>query len=354
MIALLAALALAGCHAFGPDALKGTHPLYNDAIVESMNQQFLQNVVRLRYRDPVFFLDVASVTATLKLDLSGGLDQSEIGLNGGGDLLKYSFGAAYTTQPTISYSPLQGEGFVKSVLSPVPLEALFTLAGSGWSARRVFGLCVERINGIENAPGASGPTPALAPDDNRQFNHLLTLMEGLAGEQLIFPEIDPQTKEPRLHIRSTPEHQDRIREIKDLLGLDPNLEVYRVDSDFLRSHGDAVSIRTRSLMSIFFYLSQRVDVPPSHRTAGLVTVTRDRDGSEFDWGDTPAGRQFHIRQGEEVPERTFLAIPYRNHWFYLADNDLESKSTFMLLMQLFRLQAGAAKSTGPTLTIPVR
>jgi hypothetical protein len=45
---------------------------------------------------------------------------------------------------------------------------------------------------------------------------------------------------------------------------------------------------------------------------------------------------------------------YRNQWFYLADNDLESKSTFMPLHQLFRLQAGAGKSAGPTLTFPVR
>ena len=50
----------------------------------------------------------------------------------------------------------------------------------------------------------------------------------------------------------------------------------------------------------------------------------------------------------------FVAIPYRGEWFYLADNDLESKSTFMLLTQLFRLQAVAAKSAGPTLTLPVR
>jgi hypothetical protein len=63
---------------------------------------------------------------------------------------------------------------------------------------------------------------------------------------------------------------------------------------------------------------------------------------------------FHIRQSENQADMTFVAIPYRGQWFYLADNDLESKSTFMLLTQLFRLQAGAAKSAGPTLTLPVR
>jgi hypothetical protein len=351
---LAAAAVLAGCDSFGPDALRGTYPLYNDAIVESMNQQFLQNIVRLRYRDPVFFLDVASVTASLKLDLSAGLDQSEIGLNGGGDLLKYSFGAAYTTAPTLSYAPLQGENFVKSMLSPIPLETLFALAGSGWSGRRVLGLCVERINGVENAPSASGPTPDLAPERGGRFERLLDLIEAAGRDQLIFPRADPESKAPKLYLRPSPGQDGTAREIKAILGLDPALEAFRVDSDFLGARPDTVSIRTRSLMNIFFYLSQHVDAPKAHQSAGLVTVTRNRDGSEFDWGATSGGRRFHILESEDRPDLAFLAIPYRGHWFYLRDDDLESKSTFMLLMQLFRLQAGAAKSSGPALTLPVR
>lgn len=352
---LTIAAVIAGCDSFGPDSLRGTHSLYNEAIVGSVNEQFIQNIVRLRYRDPTFFLDVSNVAATMKLDLSGGLDQSTIGLSGSGDnILKFSAGAAYSTQPTISYAPLQGEEFVKSVLSPIPLEALFALTGSGWSARRVFGLCVERINGLENAPTASGPTPKVSPDRYHRFDRLLQLVEEVVNEGLIVPHIDPNTKEPQLEIRSSPEHSDTIREVKDLLGLDQNLEVYRIDGDFLRSRPDTLSIRARPLMSIFFYLSHHVDTPQAHQAAGLVTVTRNRDGSEFDWGGTPAGRLFHLRQSEEEPDLAFLAIPYRGHWFYLADNDLESKSTFMLLTQLFRLQAGAAKSAGPALTIPVR
>ena len=354
LLVLTVTALLTACNAFGPDALRGTHPLYNDAIVHSMNDQFIQNVVRLHYRDPVFFLDVASVTASMKLDISGGLDQASSQLNGGPDILKYSLGADYTTSPTISYAPLQGEDFVKSVLSPIPIEALFALSGSGWSTQRVFGLCVERINGIENAPSASGPTPGTAPSPGLQFKRLMQLIEVVSHAQLIVPRINPKTKEPQLEIKSSPEFREQIREIKELLGLDQSLEVYRVNGDFLASSPDTISIGTRALMSIFFYLSHHVDSPPPHKAAGLVTVTRNKDGSEFDWGTTAAGRLFHIRQSEEQPNLAFVAIPYRGRWFYLADNDLESKSTFMLLMQLFRLQAGAAKSAGPALTIPVR
>ncbi len=182
----------------------------------------------------------------------------------------------------------------------------------------------------------------------------MQLIEVVSHAQLIVPRINPKTKEPQLEIKSSLEFREQIREIKELLGLDQNLEVYRVNGDFLASSPDTISIGTRALMSIFFYLSHHVDSPAPHKAAGLVTVTRNKDGSEFDWGTTAAGRLFHIRQSEEQPNLAFVAIPYRGRWFYLADNDLESKSTFMLLMQLFRLQAGAAKSAGPALTIPVR
>lgn len=345
--------AISGCNSFGPDALRGTHPLYNDAIVSSMNDQFIQNIVRLHYRDPTFFLDVASVTASMKLDMGGGLDQSSVGLNGGADIMQYSLGGAYSTTPTISYAPLQGENFVKSVLSPIPIDVVFALSTSGWNVQRVFGLCVERMNGIENAPNASGPTPPKAPESGQNLKRLMQLVEEVSAEHLVAPRTDPKTKEIQLEIKSSAAFAKQIREIKDLLGLDQNREFYHVTSDFIARRPDTISIRTRSLMNIFFYLSHHVDTPQAHQDAGLVTITRNPDGSVFDWGTTAAGSMFHIRQSNEQPDMAFVAIPYRGNWFYLADNDLDSKSTFMLLMQLFRLQAGSAKAAGPTLTIPV-
>jgi hypothetical protein len=346
---------MSGCHSFGPDGLRATHPLYNAAIVDSQNEQLIQNIVRLHYRDPAFFLDVVSVTSSLKMDLSAGLDQSAFDLSSGGtDVLKFSAGGAYSTTPTISYAPLQGENFVKSVLKPIAIEDMFALAGSGWSTRRLLSLCVEHINGLENAPTASGPTPKLSPKNIEPFKRLLQLFEALAEEDLIVFKVNADSKAIQLEIKSSSVHHAAILEVKQLLNLDPNLEVYRVTNDFFEHKRDTISINTRSLMNIFFYLSHHVDTPKEHQLAGLVTVTRNKDDSEFDWSKTAGGSLFHIHQSEKQPDMAFVAIPYRDQWFYLADNDLESKSTFMLLTQLFRLQAGAAKSSGPTLTLPVR
>ena len=334
----------------GPDHLRGTHPLYNAAIIDSMNEQFLNNLVRLHYRDPTFFLDVSSVAATMRLSLNGtvsGQVNADSPLSLGAD-------TTYETYPTISYAPLQGEDFVKSLLSPISIDALLALTGSGWSLKRVFGLCVESINGIENAPSASGPTPAKAPKHYQEWNRLMEVFERFEEDHLIEARLDPKTKTLKIEFQSTPEHDTDIREIKSILHLDQNLRIFNVEGDSIERTPDTVRIVTRPLMSTFFYLSHRVDVPLEHEKAGWVTVTKNRDGSGFDWSQTPAGKLFHIRESEDRPENPFVTIPYESHWYYIPKNDTESKSTFLLLTQLFRLQAGAAKSIGPTLTIPVR
>jgi hypothetical protein len=172
------------------------------------------------------------------MDLNAGLDQSAFDLaQGGADILQLSAGGAYTTSPTITYAPLQGEGFVKSVLRPISIEDLFALTGSGWSGRRLLGLCVERMNELVNAPNAPGPMPKFSPNHIDPFNRLLQLFDEVMNEGLIIPRIDPNTKETQLEIKSSPAHHDAIREIKQLLGLNQNLEVYHVNSDFLQHKG---------------------------------------------------------------------------------------------------------------------
>ena len=60
--ALVAAVVLAGCKSVGPRTIQGARFNYNEAIAHSWNQQLLLNLVRLRYRDTPFFLEVNSVS----------------------------------------------------------------------------------------------------------------------------------------------------------------------------------------------------------------------------------------------------------------------------------------------------
>ena len=53
------------------------------------------------------------------------------------------------------------------------------------------------------------------------------------------------------------------------------------------------------------------------------------------------------------PEKSLVAIRYRGHCFYIADNDFVSKRTFAFVATLLALQSGEAKPTAPVLTLPV-
>ena len=346
---------LASCNSFGPDSLKGSHPLYNEAINDSMNEQFMLNLVRLHYFEPTFFLDVTNVAATMKLDFNGGLDQTALGVtDSASDLIKFTAGSEYYTQPTISFAPLQGDAFVRSLLMPISLESIFELTNSGWSARRTFGLCVERINELENVPTASGPMPQTSPNSTDKFQRLMDLVETVRSGHIIIWNYEEKTKQAIIHVRHHTRYEKEIAEIKQLLDLDPNRDNYIVSGNTSIKNRETISIDSRSLMSIMFYLSHNVDSPPEHQQTGLVRVTKSVSNTPFEWSQTPAGKIFRIHQSDWRPRNGFLAIPYLDHWYYIEPNDLESKATFMLLTQLFRLQAGASKFPAPVLTVPVR
>ncbi len=348
---ILLLLLMSGCRTIGPNEITGTHSLYNQAISTSLDRQLLQNLVRLRYRDTPFFLGVGSVTASLKLEASGGTD-SELNTGTGGNLLMPNVGISYSSGPTISYAPLQGEDFLRNLLTPISLESLFVLMQSGWSAKRVIGMTVEKINDLENAPTASGPTPSAPPANQDRFLRLLELLESKRSLDRIQTKIDSSTGELFLLLDETG-LETEVTEIKSLLNLNREQKSFKIDGSIFQPNPETISIRTRSIMSILFYLSHNTDTPAEDEAKGLVTVTKTREGNPFDWQQTAAGSQFRVLVSDKEPKGAFLAIPYRGNWFYLDDSDLDSKSSFLLLTQLFNLQAGNINRPGPTLTIPV-
>ena len=146
---------------------------------------------------------------------------------------------------------------------------------------------------------------------------------------------------------------DAYAEIIELLGVAPGQPYYRL-SLALEGAGskNGITIQTRSLNGVLHYLSHAVAVPDSHSRQGLVTLTKRKEGGPFSWSEVMSDL-FSIRVASNSPDSAAVRIPYRGHWFYIADADLSSKSTFSLLAQLFALQAGSGEQLRPMLTIPV-
>jgi len=115
----------AGCR-FGPSTVAPDRFDYTLAISESAKNQMLLNMVKIRYGDVPVFTDVSSVISQYELD------------NG----LNYNFqweypptvrtpsvggSSSYSERPTITYAPVSGEKFTKSILTPIPPAAIFFL-----------------------------------------------------------------------------------------------------------------------------------------------------------------------------------------------------------------------------------
>jgi hypothetical protein len=315
----------------------------------------LLNLVRLKYRDEAYFLTIASITASLNFTGNVGINSS-ITSGSIGNSISPSLGISYSDIPTITYQPLYGENFLKSVLSPIPLESLLVMTQSGWDIKRIFGLCVERVNNLFNAPRASGPTPDLEPEF-KQFKKMLDLLEELQFKGKIEMGLNVYNNKELVILFEANNDYKLINKLAELLNFkltEKNKVYVKIGTNFLNSDTNQLTIRTRSISSLLFYLSQNIEIPKEHITKGLVTETLTKTGTKFDWSQSPAGEIFKVNISNSYPENAFLAVNYRDHWFYIADNDLKSKSTFMLLIQLFDLQAGQTAYSVPTLTLPVR
>jgi len=154
---------IAGCESLGAKVMKGERIQLNAAVQQTNDKQLLLNLVRLRYRDTPAFLEVSSITSqpTFETTVQAGAELERADVNT--DLFTFGAGAAYSAQPTLIYTPLQGDAFIQRLLTPLTLEKLVLLYQSGWHIQRLLLLGVQSMNNVKNAFRASGPTPGRAP-----------------------------------------------------------------------------------------------------------------------------------------------------------------------------------------------
>ncbi len=351
LTALALCLTTTACQSVGPRSLQYGRGLYNVAIQRTNGEQLLLNLVRLRYRDAPLFLEVTSISSSLTLELAGGVAGTAGGAAGAS--VTPSSSVNYTERPTISYAPLQGERFGQQFLAPIELRDILLLYHSGWAIDRIFKVFLQRMGPLPNAPRASGPTPDTEPL-YRDFFHACELLRKLwaAGKlDLAYSEYGQQPV-ILLRIDPTMAASPEVATLSHLLGL-PAPSTTLLLSDLARPGDPAVvPIVPRSLLAGMYYASQGIEVPPEDVQAGRVTLTRTADGQPFDWR-LITGRILQVKHAKRRPMDAYVAVLYRNLWWYIDDGDLDSKSTFSFLSQTLELQSGEMKQSGPVLTLPI-
>lgn len=349
-------LFLSSCHIPSKMALEGSggRNAYNIAIQVSNNEQMLLNLVRLRYFDNPYFIDVSTVTTQFTYRAAASASIPIPGLNStnpltlGGDI-------SWQNQPTLQFIPLEGQAFSQQLLTPIDLTTIQQLIYSGWDVDRVFRLVIQSFDELDNAPEASGPILERLPN-YENFFEATSLMryfqlrnELRMGVQL---KEEKEKSTSKLQIAFPYEGEEAKRLASKLKGVYSSNGNYVLSMELGFNVKGQIGVYPRSILSCMYYLSRGVEVPKIDQKMGKAPSTLNNENHLFAWRDL-IGSLMKVKTCNYLPKNAYVAVKYRNHWFYIDDADLQSKKTFLLLLQLYNLQAGKPKASPPVLTLPL-
>src|SRR5262245_57809242 len=351
----LAAVGLAivsGCRSIGPATVARDRFDYSGSMSESWKRQTLLNIVKLRYLDPPIFVDVGQIVSGYSL---------ETGVNVGGQLsssdaiqrnsLLLGTSARFTDRPTVTYMPLTGNKFVKGLMMPLPPESVFFTIQSGWPADGVLFAAAASINGLKNQETSLGGVNPPDPDFLRALALLRKIqLSGAVGMRVMQ---DPQKRDTTLltfRVKDISEETlNDVRELRRLLRLDPDASEIKLVFGATAANDKELAVLTRSILHLMQTMASQVEVPPED-----LAQTRAVPGWESAQDKPGAMRLVRIQSSKRKPTDTFVAIDYRDHWFWIDDRDLKTKRAFAFMMMLFTLADTSDKENLPLITIPAQ
>ena len=340
---------LTGCASIGPQTIDRDRFDYTTAVAESWKTQMLLNIVKLRYSDTPVFLDVPSVISQYaiqgRINLGAGWNTSLTA----GDTQTVGVEGSYAERPTITYTPLSGEKFTRSLLTPIPPASLLFFIQSGWPVKLLFELCVKSVNDLDNRSTA----PGFARTADPEFQEWLELMTRIQRSGAVGTQIVRKDKWEAAVIsfrrKVDPEIARDITEARQLLGIDPNATEITVTYGSTATANNKVAMLTRSIMEIIIEMASQIDVPAEHVTEGRTYATAPEIGP-----GTDQVRPFsRVHTGRERPADAFALIRNRGRWYWIDDRDRLSKLHFTFLMVLFSLAETGAVPQTPLITVPI-
>jgi hypothetical protein len=347
MISLGALWLLSGCTGIGPATVPRDRFDYTATISDSWKNQMLFNMVKIRYGDAPVFLDVSSVIS--QYQIAGGVNLGAT-INYPPSSTSGSLGLAgtYVERPTITYTPIMGDKFARSLMSPVPPPAILSLMQAGYPVDLVFRLLVQEINGVRNRFGGESRAQSAEPE----FYSLIDRMRKIQSAGAIGMRFKRKEKEESTFLVMRGERDPVIealsKEVRKILGLDPHATEFTVVYGAVSRDDKEIAILTRSILEVIIDLSADIEVPAPH-------VEEKRVGPTYVEEAVKDGRILplvRIHSSSKKPDDAFVSVSYRGSHFWIDDRDLMSKKMFSFLMFVFTLVETGEKGTAPIVTVP--
>ncbi len=254
LCALTAHCAL-GCGHIGPRTIIEDRVAYDNAVAISWKQQTLLNIVKLRYFDTPFFVDIAQIVSGYSLGQqltpNLGFAQSIFPRASFGDRLvgNLSLQETFIDRPTVSYAPQTRPDFIRNLSIPLPPSAVLYLMQAGYPVDVVFDLTVEAINGIQGRTSSGARVRAASPEFRRVVEILRKAQ--LSGHVGMRIEVGKDKKESLVMFFRDPELDPELAaelaEARKLLGIDPSQRDFRVIFGTTRGIANELTLATRSI-----------------------------------------------------------------------------------------------------------
>lgn len=345
----LAACMLCGCGGIGARTVPHDRFDYTEALSTSWKQQMLINIVKLRYGDAPVFLDVASVINQYSVETQVDMRWTWVDpVVSVGDSTSTGGSARYSDKPTITYAPLSGERFARSLMKPIPPPSVLSLIQAGYPIDVVLRTCVHSVNGVRNRYGGSARARPADPEFYPLLARLRRIQESggiglrvqktgeMEGVMMSFRgRVDAAVEEDIVFVRKT-------------LGLDIRASEFQVAYGSVPKDDKELAILSRSILEIIVDLGSYIEVPEEHVQGKRCNPTMPKeifDGNEV-------GPLIRICSSATKPANAFVAVPYRDHWYWIEDGDMRSKTMFTFLMFVFSLTETGGKEGAPIVTIP--
>jgi hypothetical protein len=279
ILVLFSDVTMTGCTHLGPATIAMDRFDYNAAIADSWKQKTLLNIVKFRYMDLPVFMDVPSI-------VSGYSVQSSINANGTisseravqGNFAALGGQVIYTDRPTITYAPLTGEKFLRSLITPIDPKNIFFLLQSGYAADFVLGMAVESLNGVRNRSAVGGVMRKADPEFTRALELLRDVQTaGAFGMRVEEDKAKGSTGVVFFRRDDVPaDIVEKQLEIRRLLKLPPDLQRLVLTYAPTRGAENELAVNSRSMFQIMQAFASWTCPQPTLKTAAPGPRARRR------------------------------------------------------------------------------
>ena len=298
-VALLSLTALLGGCAVANKAIRSDFTDFNNIIQYNQTQQMLLNLVRMHFREAPLFLQPGSLTASYESQVGASLDWS-IAFPGSSNSTDVGLNYSFSSKPTVSYSPVEGKNYAQQLLAEISPDTFCLLLRSGWPVFELLELLVERVT----LPGSDTLVNNQTSASDPAFNAFVTTLQ-------------------------TAQHNGELAIVSNNgnLALALGKQIIPLNA-----------LQFRSLFDVMFAASKNTQTPPDQ-------ASRVKAGG--------GNGVLDIRVSKSPANDSMVWVKYAGYYYSISHDDIRSKDTLALFMQLYRIQAAPA-GAAPILTIPAR